>query len=159
MSSLSWKYNPWIVSGKFGVLTNTFDIPFWIMNELLGYVVHSVYITLGLFRIYYRIFFSDNMDNIVPYIAKTWWTHLENPMSLCFLVINALIPGGNLNTEVYKLESNHWETKTTKKGIFLIKLSYHLYLVKCSFFFYSFYWFWIYDLSNLCSVLIFLIQL
>ena len=69
---------------------NTFDIFFWTMNGWLGYVVHSVYITLGLFKIYYRINFPDNMDNIVPYVWKTWWTHLENPMALWLLVINAL---------------------------------------------------------------------
>ena len=35
------------------------------------------------------------MDSIVPVIGGNWWTHLENPMALWFLVINAL----NLNLE------------------------------------------------------------
>ena len=35
------------------------------------------------------------MDNIVQVIGNTWWTDLENPMALYFLVINAL----NLNIE------------------------------------------------------------
>ena len=60
------------------------------MNGWLGYVVHSVYITLGPFKIYYRINFLDKMDNIVPVMGKTWWTHLENPMALFFFMISAL---------------------------------------------------------------------
>ena len=35
------------------------------------------------------------MDNIIPVIMETWWTHLENPMNLFFLVANDL----NLNCE------------------------------------------------------------
>ena len=35
------------------------------------YVVHSVYITRGLIKIYYLIYFIDKMVNIVPIIEKT----------------------------------------------------------------------------------------
>ena len=60
------------------------------MSGVLGYVVHSVYITCGLIKIYYMLYIFDNMGNIVLIIEKTWWTHFENPMALWFLVINAL---------------------------------------------------------------------
>ena len=60
------------------------------MSGWLGYVVRSVYITRGLIKIYYIIYFLDNMVNIVSIIEKTWWTYLEIPMDLLFLVINAL---------------------------------------------------------------------
>ena len=65
------------------------------MNGWLWYVVHSVYITLGIFKIDNRINILDNKDNIIPVIGKTWWNNLENPMALSFLVANAL----NLNIE------------------------------------------------------------
>ena len=35
------------------------------------------------------------MDRIVSVVVKTWWTYLENPMALWFLVIDAL----NFNLE------------------------------------------------------------
>ena len=80
---------------KIDALYYKIEILFWKMNGWLGYVVHSVYITIGPFKIYYRIKLLDNMDNIVTVMGKTWWTHLENSMVLWFLVINAF----NLNIE------------------------------------------------------------
>ena len=65
------------------------------MNGSLGYVVHSVYITFGLFKIYYRINFLDNMDTIIPVIGKRDELIWKKPTALLFLVINAL----NLNLE------------------------------------------------------------
>ena len=41
------------------------------MNGWFVYVVHSVYIALGLVKIYYRIRFLDNMDNIFPVMGKS----------------------------------------------------------------------------------------
>ena len=79
-----------LFSRKFCPIENTINISFWTISGWFWYVVHFVYITLGLIKLYYRIYSLDNMGNIVPVTEKTWWTHLENPMALCFLVINSL---------------------------------------------------------------------
>ena len=66
-------------------------------------VVHSVKITLVLFIIDYRINLLEDIDNTIPFIVETWWTHLENPMAMCFYKLhqNILLYGGNVLDKNY----------------------------------------------------------
>ena len=58
------------------------------MDGWLWYVVHILYIPLGIFKIDYRINILYKMDKISPVIEETWWNRFENPMALIFSVAN-----------------------------------------------------------------------
>ena len=73
------------------------------MNGLFWNVVHSIYITLWLFIIDYRINILEDIDKIIPVIGKTWWTNFENQTTVGFYKLhqNILLYGENLLDENY----------------------------------------------------------